>query len=132
MKIFLSYKFTGEDQESLKENLSKISSSLEKAGHKCFYSFFRENFFREKNFTNKQILEYALKELDISDVILAFIKSEDRSEGMLLEIGYAIAKKKKFILAIKKGVKTTFLREMANRRIEFENIEDLCSKLSKL
>ena len=77
-------------------------------------------------------MEYALKELDNSDVYLAFVKSEDKSEGMLIEAGYAIAKNKKFWLAIKKGVHTVFLREMADKIIEFENLEELYKKLSKL
>ncbi len=51
---------------------------------------------------------------------------------MLLEIGYALAKKKKFVLAIKEGVRTVFIREMANQIIEFETLDQLYSKLSKL
>ena len=51
---------------------------------------------------------------------------------MLIEIGYAIAKGKRFILAIKKGVETTFIREIADKIIEFETLEELYSKLKKL
>ena len=75
-------------------------------------------------------MDYSYEELDKSDCLLAFVKSEEKSEGMLLEIGYAIAKKKKFILAIKKDAKTVFLREMANQIIEFDNLKDLYEKLS--
>ena len=73
-----------------------------------------------------------MKELDDSDCILAFVKSEEKSEGMLIEIGYALAKRKKFILAIKKDIETTFIKEMADQIIEFEGLNELYNKLSKL
>ena len=92
MRVFLSYKFTGEDAKELKEVIGNICLSLEKAGKGHFCSFWKGDFYIENKFTHKQILEYALKELDNSDCILAFVKSEGKSEGMLIEIGYALAK----------------------------------------
>lgn len=132
MKIFLSYRFTGEDLKILKETIQSICNSLEKAGHSHFCSFWKGDFFNENKYTCKQILHHALKELENSDIYLAFIKSEDKSEGMLIEAGYALAKGKKFYLAIKKGVYTTFMKEIADKIIEFENLEELYNKLSKL
>ncbi|MBI5871637.1 hypothetical protein HZB88_00965 [archaeon] len=132
MRIFLSYRFTGEDSVVLKEIIQNICNSLEKAGHSHFCSFWKGDFFNGNKFTHKQILEHALEELEKSDVYLAFIRSEDKSEGMLIEAGYALAKKKKFYLAIKKGVYTVFLREIADKVIEFEELDKLYEKLSKL
>lgn len=132
MKIFLSYRFTGENPKILKKTIRNIGDSLEKAGHNCFCSFWQGSFFKENNFTHKQILEHALNELEKSDVYLAFIKSEDGSEGMLIEAGYAVALKKKFYLAIKRGVKTVFLREIANKVIEFGQLDELYKKLGQL
>lgn len=131
MKIFLSYRFTGEKIEELKEIIGKLCSAINKSGHNHYCSFNSAEFYKKNKFTNKQILEYALSELDSSDCILAFIKSEEKSEGMLLEIGYAKSKNKKFILTIKKGIKTTFLREIADKIIEFDNINDLTKQLEK-
>ncbi|OIO53090.1 hypothetical protein COT40_00405 [Candidatus Peregrinibacteria bacterium CG08_land_8_20_14_0_20_41_10] len=132
MKVFLSYRFIGEDPRVLKEIIHEICKSLEKAGHSHFCSFWKEDFFNENKFTHQQILEYALKELEGSDVYLAFIKSKDKSEGMLLEAGYALAKKKKFYLAIQKGIGTTFMRKIADKIVEFETLEELYDKLGKL
>lgn len=132
MKVFIAYRFTGEDPKVLKETIQNICHSLEKAGHEPFCSFWKEDYYKENKFTNKQILEYALAELDKSDVYLAFIKSEDKSEGMLMEAGYALAKKKKFYLAIRKGVPTVFLREFADRVIEFKELDELYEKLGNL
>ena len=130
MKIYIAYKFTAEDPLVLKETLHNISLSLKKAGHSVFCSFWKSDFFKENNFTNKQIIEYAIKELDSSDIVLAFVNSDEKSEGMLLELGYALAKKKKIYLAIKKGVKTVFIEELSDTVIEFDDLEELYSKLS--
>ncbi|MDD5750587.1 MAG: nucleoside 2-deoxyribosyltransferase [Candidatus Pacebacteria bacterium] len=130
-KILLSFRYTGENIEEVKETMQKIGQSLAKAGFENFCSFEREEFFKENNFTKRQILEYTLKELDACDYILAFIRSEEKSEGMLLEIGFGLAKNKKLILAIKKGAKTVFLHDLAEQVIEFETLDDLYARLEK-
>ncbi|MFW6282711.1 MAG: hypothetical protein ACOC1P_01490, partial [Minisyncoccales bacterium] len=61
------------------------------------------------------------------------IRSEKRSEGMLIEIGYALSKNKKLIIAIKEDVKDkTYLDELANIVIVFKDIHDLYNKLREL
>jgi nucleoside 2-deoxyribosyltransferase len=132
MRIFVSYRFTGEDPDQLRTVIHEICSSLENAGHQTFCSFWKGDFYKENKFTHKQILNYALDELERSDMYLAFVKSEDKSEGMLIEAGYAIAKNKKVYLAIKKGIRTTFIREMADKIIEFETLDELYQALNKL
>ncbi len=129
MKIFLSYRFTGEDPVELKDNLGKILDVLRTNKHDVYCSLEDEAWFQEKTHTNKEIMEHAFQKLDESELLLAFIKSDDKSEGMLLEIGYFLGKGKPFALALKNGVKTTSIKEMANPLIEFENIDNLCEKL---
>lgn len=130
--IFLSYRFTGEDTNELTETLGKILSALRSVGHTVYCSIEDEKWFRENNRTNKEILAHALERLDKSDVILAFVKSDQKSEGMLIEVGYMLAKDKTFALALKRGIKTTFLAEIADPFIEFDSIGDLCDKLTKV
>lgn len=132
MKIFISYRFTGEDLKELDNTLGKIRSVLMEGGHQVFCSFWSEELFKSNNFTNKQILEYAFEELRKSDIVLVFVKSPEKSEGMLIEVGYALASEKKIILAVKNDVKTTFLHQITNEVIEFESLDDLCIKLKEL
>jgi len=132
MKVFISYRFTGEDPKELDNTLGKIRGVLIESGHQVFCSFWSGEFFKNNNFTNKQILEYALEELKKSDAVLVFVKSPEKSEGMLIEAGYALASQKKIILAIKNDVKTTFLHQIANEVIEFESVDDLFTKLKEL
>lgn len=132
MKIFISYRYTGEDLSILKGFLDRITSSFESKGHSVFCSFGHNDFFQKENYSYKQILDYALKELDESDYVFAFIKSQEKSEGMLLELGYAYAKGKKIILAKKDDVHTTFVQELSGKTIAFSDIEDLYKKLELL
>jgi nucleoside 2-deoxyribosyltransferase len=106
--IFLSYRFTGEDINELTETLGKILSALRSVGHMVYCSIEDEKWFRENHRTNKEILKHALGRLDKSDVILAFVKSDQKSEGMLLEIGYMMARGKSFALALKREIKNHF------------------------
>jgi nucleoside 2-deoxyribosyltransferase len=77
-------------------------------------------------------MEHAFRNLDECDFLLAYIKSDEKSEGMLVEIGYFIGKGKPFALALKRGVKTTSIAEMAEPLIEFDDLDDLCEKLTKI
>ncbi len=132
MKIFVSFRFTGENLQELENTLTRIKNVLEQKGHEVVCSFWREEYYRENNSTNKEILEDMLPQIDSCHAILALIKSSDKSEGMLLEIVYGLAKKKQLILASKNNVKTTFLHEIAEKVIEFETIDDLIQKLDQI
>lgn len=132
MKVFISYRYTGEDLSALKEIIEKIISIFESKGLSVFCSFGRNDFFQQKNYSYKQIIDYALKELEESDYVFALIKSKEKSEGMLLELGYAYAKGKKVILAKKEDVSTTFVQELASQTISFIDLKDLYEKLELL
>lgn len=132
MKIFLSYRFTGEDPVELKENLGKILNSLRANNHDVYCSIEDEAWFQEKKHTNKDIIEHAFKKLDEVDMVLVYIKSVEKSEGMLIEIGYALSKGKKIALAINSGINTTFVRQIADPVIEFDSLDRLCEKLKTL
>lgn len=132
MKLFLSYRFTGEDPKELEAALTKVKSALEAAGHSVYCSFWDESMFREKNHSNNDILTHSFKIIDGSDGLLAFVKSSEKSEGMLIEVGYALARGKRLILAVQKDVKTVFAREMAHQVVEFTDVDDLAAKLRVL
>lgn len=122
MRYYIAYRFTGEDPKELKETLEHLCNLISQEGHDNYCSFFDAGMV---NIGNKRVLERAFNELDKSDAMLVFIKSEHKSEGMLMEIGYALSKGKKIILLIKKGIETTFVREIADKVIEFDNLSEL-------
>jgi nucleoside 2-deoxyribosyltransferase len=128
MKIQLAYRFTGENPEELTEQLKKIKSILENNKHTTYIPVLDPDRPKEK----KALFLNTLKRLDSVDAILALIKSNEKSEGMLMEIGYAWGKNKKLIIAINKDVKNTHMREFADVIIEFSDINDLYKKLKDL
>ena len=128
-KIFIGQRVSDENWEQLIEDTKKIIIVLKKAGHEV-YSTLEE---KENNFKNpSDWLFHAFKKIDKYDVFLAIVKSEKWSEGLLMEIGYILAKKIKLILAINNKIKNTYLREITKNVVEFNDINDLYNKLIKL
>ena len=48
---------------------------------------------------------------------------------MLMEVGYAFSRGKRIVIAIKKGVENTYLPEMGDKTLYFEDIGDLLNKI---
>jgi len=131
-RIFISYKFTGEDKEKLKNTILQLYDSLDKAGHKYYSTILDSDQFASKKWSGKQIMEKAFKEMDASDAVLFFVNGTEISQGMLVELGYALAKRKKIILAINSKVKESIFRRQIENIIEFENVQQLHKSLSNL
>ena len=129
-KIFVGQAVTGHDINTLKNEMEKIYSTLKQKGFSVYSTLEEEG----KNLFKKagDWVIHGFKQIDNHDIYLAIVRSEHRSEGLLIEIGYVLSKKKKLILAINEKVKNTYLRDFADKVIEWKNFEDLISKLSKL
>jgi len=129
MKIQLAYKFTNEDENNVAETMDKVCNVLKEAGHDIYCPVLDDKLPRE---TEKQVFNHSFNKLNEADALLAVVQSENKSEGMLMEIGYMMAKGKKVIVALKQDVKHTHLRYLAHELIEFINIDDLINKLKNL
>jgi nucleoside 2-deoxyribosyltransferase len=132
MKIFISYKFAGEDKETIRELMKKIKLTLGKSNHEMFTTFLDEEEFKKNNATMRQIMDKALNYIDKADLVLCLVKAPDTSLGMNFEIGYTVAKKKKMILAIEKNIQTRWIEHYADKIIKFSDLEDLYKKLEKI
>lgn len=125
MRYYIAYKFLNADKEILKKNLWIISDMIERTGNTTFI-FNRDVQNRwEISMPINQVITQAFAEVKKSDAILAFIESEEKSEWMLLEVGYAKALGKNLILVIKRGINFRFLRALANKTIEFDTIDEI-------
>lgn len=132
MKIFISYKFDNENPTELEAFMNNIKSALNKSNHEMITTFFDKNEFEKTKATMRQIMDRAMNYINKSDAILCIIKSKEKSEGMILEIGYAIAKNKKIILAIQKGIESRWIKHYSEKIIEFETLQELYKKIEVL
>jgi nucleoside 2-deoxyribosyltransferase len=131
MKIFIGQAVTGENLDILKEECFKIQNIISESGNESYCTINPKKELNEK--TAKEWLIHAFEEIDKRDTFLAIIRSEKRSEGLLIEIGYALSKKKRLIVVIKKDIRDkTYIDELADYVIEFENIEELNKKLKDI
>ena len=131
-KVFVSYRFTGENLGELKKTILLVHDSLKKGGYAYYSTIFDIDQFKNENWSGKKIMQKAFKEIDNSDFVLFFVKSPEVSQGMLLELGYCLAKHKKLVLVIKENIKESIFRRHIEKVIEFKTIEELNKTLSDL
>jgi len=130
MEIFIAQRVSGEDMNKLKEESNKIIEILKQKGHDCYCTLNEDDSFQE--ITKKEMMAHAFEKINNSDALLVIMRNENKSEGMLMEVGYVLAKKKNIILLIKSDVKNTYLRDIADKIIEFEDVGDLYDKLKEI
>ena len=131
-KIFLSYRFTGENLDELNLILTSMQKSLTRAGHSMFCSLGEEGFFKAQKFSTEEIYDYCLKKQEESDTILVFIKSEEQSIGIKKESDKARELEQGYILVIKSGLDFSEYRKLADEIIEYNSYEELYEKLKDL
>ena len=131
MRYYIAYKFLDSEKGSLKSVLTLISSAIEETGNKTFIFFRDAQQWGKIQIPANQVIINAFEELKKCDGFFAFVESDEKSEGLLLEAGYAKALDKRIVLAIKKGINLRFLRAIANEVIEFDNLDELKEKIKE-
>lgn len=129
-KWFIAQAVTGEDINILRDETKKIYHALEFKGDKAYSSIMEGDTFEKKN--NQSKMNHAFNEINKRENLLAIIRSEKRSEGMLIEVGYAKGKNKNLVVAVKEGVNNTYVPELAHNVIKYKDIGDLCEKIIKI
>ncbi len=131
-KAFVAYRHTGEDPEVLNKQMNAVRKGLEKAGLDFHCTYFEEDEFQDRKMSARQIMEHAFETLDSCTFLLVILSSEEKNEGMLMEIGYCIAKKIPIVVVIASDVKTTYVPQMANTVIEWQTYSELETQLAEL
>ncbi len=130
-KIYVAYKYGGVDQKQLRNELEQILSVFEKKGYDT-YVFFRDaSNWGPANMSYSDIMKTAFLHLTEYDTLFIYLNSEEKSEALLLEVGYAKASGKKIILAINANFEEDshkYLRGVADEVMEFASFDDLLKK----
>ena len=96
-KIFCSYAFTGEDKLKVEARMRRVVDLLKGCGHEVYCNLFDSA--TESYGSPRQFLRRAIDQMNECDKILVIQTSPRRSEGMLIEIGVAMARDKSILLA---------------------------------
>lgn len=128
MKVFIGQRVSGENVENLKNEMFEIKKVLESKKIKSYSTLDEELSFDKAG----DWINHAFEKIKEFDTYLAIVRSEEKSEGLLMEIGNILSKGKKFILLINKNVKNTYLRDLADDVIEFKDKNDMLTKLNKI
>jgi len=132
IKSFISYRHKGENPAKLLKLLTAVREGLSEAGVSAYCTFFDEDAFQEKAFGARDIMDHAFKKINTVDVLFVILTSDEKSEGMLMEIGYALAKKIPIVVAAKNTVKVSYVPEMATYFIVWSDIAELTRKIGEL
>lgn len=125
MKIFISYNFLSSDKNILKEKLQDLSSALESLGHTTFIHWRDKQDWGENGieYSKAEIITNAFKGVEECEYFIAFTETKEKSQGMLLELGYAFAKNKKVVLASVNDPGLQYVQAIAEKVIVSDNFE---------
>jgi nucleoside 2-deoxyribosyltransferase len=132
MKAFIAYRHTGEATEHLLGLLTAVRDGLTEAGVSAYCTFFDEDTFKVKSYKASDIMDHAFKKIGTVDVLFVLMTSDEKSEAMLMEIGYCIAKKIPIVVAVKDTVKSSYVPELADYSIVWSDIAELAHKIGEL
>ena len=123
-KIFCSYAFTGEDKLKVEARMRRVVDLLERCGCEVYCNLFDD---ATDNYNNpRQFLRRAIDQMNECDKILAIQTSPRRSEGMLIEIGVAIARDKSILLAQHQSATgKSYLPDLAKQTQTWQNESEL-------
>ena len=123
MKAFIAYRSSGEDPKAVEPVLISIRDAFKDRGIETYSTFFDEA--KIKSLDTRQIVEHAFGVIDSADFLFVVQISDNRSEGMLIEVGYCLAKKIPIVVATKDIVTKTYLPKLASQSFKWSTIEDL-------
>lgn len=128
MRVFLSHAYTGEDHVSVRARMKRIVQIFEEQGVEAYCDLFDS---RCNTMTQpKQFIEHDLKELRRCDKIFVIMTSARRSEGMLIEVGAALAFQKPIVLMqCVASVGSTYLDTIAQYTVLWQNDAELFEKI---
>lgn len=134
MRVFVSYRHTGADADSTKAMLAAVREALTKKDIAISNVFFdvRKGEFEKFTMSPVGLMREAFKMIDKADLMLALQMSDERSEGMLMEVGYGLARKLPLVVATHVGVSNTYLPAMGDLSVRWENETDLGDNLAEI
>lgn len=130
MKLFCSYAFTGEDEAAVRARMERVVETLKNLGHDVYYNILDPDYDTFSSWGD--FLRNAIANMKGYDTVLVIMTSRRRSEGMLGEVGAAVAMGKEIILAEHtSAVGFTSLPSLTDEVFTWDDEEELLAKLKE-
>lgn len=132
MKYVIAYRHTNVPLEKLSALLVPVRDAFASKGDETYCTFFDQDTFESTNMTAREVMYHAFKKIEEMGALFILQDSDEKSEGMLMEVGYCIAKHIPIIVATREGVQNTYLPSMTDLTISYRDTTDLVEKISSL
>jgi nucleoside 2-deoxyribosyltransferase len=131
VKAFVSYRHTGADEAEFRPQLEIVRTALREIGVEPFCTFFDVPVEGERP-SPAQFMAEGFRMIDQSDFLFVLQASPERSEGMLMEVGYCLAKQIPVVVAKRAGIGATYLPQMAQCTFEWEDLKVLNRRIQEI
>jgi|GEM_PF-2971326 len=119
MKVFVAFDVNEQgDRQTVLATLELISNALHAAGVESYSAHVQHD-----APLSGQTIKAALEKIDDCDAVLAFVQSDNISEGMILELGYSYIRKPIHIFT-KEGISLASY-ELADSVTEWQNLDQI-------
>ncbi len=125
MGYLIAYRHTGEAAEKLNKLIPPVNDALLRRGIEVYCTYFDEDAFTDSGWSPRAIMNHAFRKIDEMGGVFVVQDSTEKSEGVILEVGYCVAKGLPIVVAKRSTVTNTYLPEMADTSFEYSNIEEL-------
>lgn len=129
--MFISYRFSGIPESQLNQLIHPIYSYFRDNNVDIFCNYYRDKFYVDNLWNAKMIMTECFENIDKSHTIICLVDTDKYSCGMLLEIGYALAKNKNIVVCSRINCEINTLCEMASSNIKYSNYSELLSSLKE-
>ena len=129
--FYIAYRHTGEDIMELEKRIRTVETAMATNDVKVYATLFDEESFQAEHKSAGQIMESAFQKIAAMDGLFVPIMGDAKSEGQLMEVGYAYALKKPIIVAVHKSA-NTYVHELASHTFVFDDLADLSTKIMGL
>ena len=129
LRTFIACRVTGEDPDTLRTILQDICQALGEVEVDVYCTFLDPNEAVSKNGNARAVMDHAFRVIDGVDFLLVLQTNEEKSEGMLMEVGYCIRGMIPIVVATKSGLTGTYLPQMAQHVIRWDSVEDLLAQI---
>ncbi len=121
---FIAYRHTGEDPRKLEPMLGAVRDELGRMGIEAYCTFFDEDDFRARQLSARGIMQHAFETIASKDLLFVIQATNDKSEGMLMEVGRFFGIKP-IIVATHSDVKGTYVPQMADISYQWHTVNEL-------